>query len=75
LTSSRRRNSQRKRRQLIFPLLAAMTQTTGIIVARTTTTIEATNTIATNANIIVTIKTINAMITLVAKRRTTRKVL
>jgi hypothetical protein len=73
LISSRSRHSQKRRRGLIFLLLAAMVQTTGIIVARTMTAIEATITIATNANTIVAIKMIDAMPTLVAKRRTSRK--
>jgi hypothetical protein len=73
LTSSRRRSSQRKRRKLIFPLLAAMTQTTGIIIARTMTTIKVTSAIATNANMIVAIETFDATITLVTKRRTARE--
>jgi hypothetical protein len=38
------------------------------------TTIEATDTITTNANTIVTIEKINTAITLVAKRRTSRKI-
>jgi hypothetical protein len=54
-------------------LLAAVTQITGIIVAKTVTTIKATNVITANANTIVTMETINATITLIAKRRTTRK--
>ncbi len=73
LTSSRRRSSQKRRRQLIFLLLTAMIQTTSSIVARTATTIKATNAIATNNNMTVAIKTINAPITLVAKSWTTRK--
>jgi hypothetical protein len=73
LTSSRRRSSLRRRRRLISLLLAAMTQTIGIIVARTATTITATNAIAMKADTIVTIKTIDATITLVGKRRTQRK--
>ncbi len=73
LTSSRRRNSQRRRRWLISLLLAAMTQTNSIIVARTGTTIELCDAIATNAGIIVAIKIINTMVTLVAKSRASRK--
>jgi hypothetical protein len=73
LTSSRRKSHQKRRRWLIFPLLAAMIQVTGSIVARTVTIIKATNAIRMSNNVKVAIETINATITLVAKRRTTRK--
>ncbi len=73
LDKLKERSSQKKRRWLIFLSLAAMIWTTGSIVARTATTINATNTIAKNNNMTVAIKTINATITLVAKRRATRK--
>jgi hypothetical protein len=73
LTSSRRRSSQKRTRQLIFPLLAAVTQTTSINLASTTTTIKATDAITTNDDMTVTIKTIDTTITLVAKTRTTRR--
>jgi hypothetical protein len=48
-------------------------QTTGIIVSKTTTTTKTADTITTNNNMTVAIKTINAMIALVAKRRAARK--
>jgi hypothetical protein len=67
------RSNQRRRRWPIFLLLAAMAQTTGIIVVRITTTIKATNAIMMNTNTIVAIEMINATTTLVAKRRTSRK--
>jgi hypothetical protein len=70
LTSSGRRSSKKRRGRLIFQLLAAVAQTTGIIVMSTMTTIEATNAIATNARTIVAINTIDATTNLVAKRRT-----
>ncbi len=54
-------------------LLAAVTQTTGIIVARSMTTIEATKAIMMNTNTMVTTTMIDAIISLVAKRRTSRK--
>jgi hypothetical protein len=51
-----------------------MVQITSIIVTRTATTIKATKVIAMNTNTTVAIKMIDAMTTLVAKRRTSRKV-
>jgi hypothetical protein len=46
-----------------------VTQTTGIIVARTAITIEAANRVATNVDMTAAIKTIVATIILVAKRK------
>jgi hypothetical protein len=63
----------KERRRLIFLLLAAVTQTTGIIVARTMTIIKATDATMTNVNMTVAIKTINTTIILVARRRTKGK--
>jgi hypothetical protein len=54
-------------------LLAAVTQTTSINLASTMTTIKAMDVITSNDNMTVTIKTIDATITLVAKKRTTRR--
>ncbi len=73
LTSSRRRNSQRRRKRLIFLLLAAVVWTTGSIVARIATTIQATGAITMNGDTIVATKMIDAMTTLIMKRRTSRK--
>jgi hypothetical protein len=69
-TSSRRRSSQRRRRRLISLSLEAITQTTGIIIART---VAATNAIAMNASTIVTVKTINTTITLIARKSPMRR--
>jgi hypothetical protein len=68
----KRRNSQKRRSHLIFLLSVAVIQATGSIVRRITTTIEATNAIATTNDLIIIIKKIDAMITLVTKTRTTR---
>jgi hypothetical protein len=75
LTSSRRRNSQRRRRWLIFLLLVPVAKTTSIIVARTVTTIKVTNAITMKADTTVAIEMISVATTLIAKRRTSRKVL
>jgi hypothetical protein len=48
-------------------LLAAVVQTTGIIVVRTVTTIKLTDAITMNADIIVAIKKIGARTTLIVK--------
>jgi hypothetical protein len=73
LTRSRRKSSQKRRRWLIFLPLAAMIQATVSIVAKTATAIKATDSIATNDYMRIAIEKINAMITLVVKRRTSRK--
>ncbi len=73
LTSSRKRNSWRRRKQLIFLLLPAMVWTTNIIIARTVANTEATKAIVMNANTTVATTIIDATITLVTTRKTSRK--
>jgi hypothetical protein len=71
LDKLKEKKRQRKRKRLISLLLAAMTQTTGIIIARTATTIKVGNAIVTNTDTIM--ASFNAKITPIAKRRTSRK--
>jgi hypothetical protein len=73
LDKLKEKKRQRKRKQLISLLPAVMTQTTGIIIARTATTIKVGNMIVTNTDTIVTMASINAKITPIVKRRTSRK--
>jgi hypothetical protein len=63
-------SSQSKGKRLIFLLYVAVNQATvSIPVTNTAITIEATNTIAMIANLTIIIKTINAMIVVVATTR------
>jgi hypothetical protein len=67
------RSSQRKRKQLIFlPRVAVNKATNSIIATNISITIEATDAIAMIANLIIVIKTIDAMIALYATARTQR---